>query len=196
MARAGGGRTCSRDEQKGQAHEAEGAAEQAGVGLGTGGHVQPPARRTPLAGARRKALTSQWSCEAGRAGAGPLLELRCPGSWAPRGALGSWSPGWTGLIGRPGVPRPGLRQGGGGAAMALGEDHFMGSGTTCTGAPGGREAAAWKAHSGQAPASVCQDEGCSSLVEGGWPGVQLTNVPTLPRAGGLGLDLAVFAEHP
>ena len=118
---ARGGRTCSRDEQKGQTYEAEGAAEQAGVGLGTGGHVQPPARRTPLAGVRRKALTSQWSCEARRAGAGPHVELHCPGCWGPRSPR--WAaPGWTGLVGRPGVPWP-SEAGWQGAALALGEDH-------------------------------------------------------------------------
>lgn len=54
-----GGSTCSRDEQKGQTHQAKGAASQAGVRLGTGRHVQPPAHHTPLDGTHRKALTSQ-----------------------------------------------------------------------------------------------------------------------------------------
>lgn len=41
--RGTGGGTCSRDEQKGQTYQAKGAADRAGVRLGTGGHVQPPA---------------------------------------------------------------------------------------------------------------------------------------------------------
>lgn len=51
-----GGGTCSRDEQKGQTYQTKGAASGAGVRLGTGGHVQPPApphtsRRNSLEGA-------------------------------------------------------------------------------------------------------------------------------------------------
>lgn len=44
---AGGG-TCSREEQKGQTYQAKGAADQARVRLGTGGHVQPQPHHTPL----------------------------------------------------------------------------------------------------------------------------------------------------
>lgn len=38
-----GGGTCSRDEQKGQTYQTKGVASWAGVRLGTGSHVQPPA---------------------------------------------------------------------------------------------------------------------------------------------------------
>lgn len=70
------GGTCSRDGQKGQTQQAKRAAKQAGVRLGTGGHVQPPPRGTPLDGTHRKVLTSQWGCEAG--GGGRARALHCP----------------------------------------------------------------------------------------------------------------------
>lgn len=130
---------------------------------------------TPLERTHRKALTSQWSCEAGKVGAGPRLGHR------PQ-VLGSEKP-WAGSprvgqVGRPGpgshsrVPWPDLGQGqwwgcrglgrralhGKGAAAALGtlgsQRQRLGNPERSTvGKPG--------------PQFPCQDKGCGSLG-GAW----------------------------
>lgn len=88
---AGGG-TCSRDEQKGQTYQAQGAASQAAVRVGTGGHVQPPAPQHTCGRNSSEGSDLTVGCEAGRVGAGPQhpagLSLTHP--WAP-GSEESWA---------------------------------------------------------------------------------------------------------
>lgn len=127
-----GGGTCSRDKQKGQTYQAKGAANQAGVRLGTGGHVQPPtpphtSGRNPSEGA--DLTVGLWSgAGGGRASAGVSLALR---GWSG-GALGRWP--WAGAGRGTGAWQPLLsalldpRQRQGWGCSGLGGWCFMGKG--------------------------------------------------------------------
>ena len=145
---------------------------------------------TPLDRTHRKVLTSQWSCEAGRVGAGPRLGLHRPQ------ALGFEEP-WAGSprvgqVGRPGpgshsrVLWPDLRQGQRRGCRGLGRRALHGKGAAAALGPLGsqrqRPGNPERSTVGKpGPQLLCQDKGCCSLG-GAWAPADSRHHPP-PRTG-------------